>query len=355
MQRTPNLLLMHRRDGWRVGNASHTLRVLLRRAGAADGHYVRELSLVPDTAFRLGASHVRVLASWQGQLMLEETIGLGSGGKAQIWRYDGARLLRNGSPLVKCGDESLRETLRTLWNQVAPPGWGLGGDLSLGGNLYCGMRLGVAGVPVDAYRVQRADGGFRLRVLNGDPGSLGFLAQSDRIAAWAAPDLHPYSGEQQARALDAIRSGAWAGTRFEGATEQGVADIPNLKDDFAPSYFLHRLGIASGAALMLVQLALLIELTEIARRRHRRHAVEGRGEYRRVMLGWFSYFLIYGTAALLGAHILVSWGTNTGLLPVMGQPMPFVSAAGSHLGFFALPLLLIAIVLDEESVRVQAL
>jgi cell division protein FtsW len=38
-------------------------------------------------------------------------------------------------------------------------------------------------------------------------------------------------------------------------------------------------------------------------------------------------------------HFLLSWGTNLAIFPVMGQPMSFLSAGGSHLLFFICPLL----------------
>jgi cell division protein FtsW len=38
-------------------------------------------------------------------------------------------------------------------------------------------------------------------------------------------------------------------------------------------------------------------------------------------------------------HFLLSWGTNLAFFPIMGQPMSFLSAGGSHLLFFIFPLL----------------
>ncbi len=58
---------------------------------------------------------------------------------------------------------------------------------------------------------------------------------------------------------------------------------------------------------------------------------------------------LYGGAALLGAHFLVSWGTNLGFLPVMGQPMSLLSAAGSHLVLFVLPIVALAVAVEEKN------
>ena len=38
-------------------------------------------------------------------------------------------------------------------------------------------------------------------------------------------------------------------------------------------------------------------------------------------------------------HLLLAWGTNLAMFPIMGQPMSFLSAGGSHLLFFICPLL----------------
>ncbi len=62
----------------------------------------------------------------------------------------------------------------------------------------------------------------------------------------------------------------------------------------------------------------------------------------------FTYFTLYGGAALIAAHLLVSWGTNLGFLPVMGQPMSLLSAGGSHLVLFVLPIVALAVASEEE-------
>ena len=74
-----------------------------------------------------------------------------------------------------------------------------------------------------------------------------------------------------------------------------------------------------------------------------------RGAHSSVVPGGFAYFVLCGGAALLGAHFLISWGTNLGFLPVMGQPMSLLSSAGSHLVLFVLPIMALAIAVEEEN------
>jgi cell division protein FtsW len=120
--------------------------------------------------------------------------------------------------------------------------------------------------------------------------------------------------------------------------------VPAVENDFTPTFFLNRYGGLAGLALAGIQAAFIGLLLTIADRARSR---TGRGDYRLTALGWFAYFTLYGGAALLGAHFLVSWGTNLGFLPVMGQPMPLLSAAGSHLMLFVLPIVALAVAVEE--------
>ncbi|MDS4032250.1 MAG: FtsW/RodA/SpoVE family cell cycle protein [Candidatus Contendobacter sp.] len=170
--------------------------------------------------------------------------------------------------------------------------------------------------------------------------------QTDRIQVWSAPERHPHSGYQLRRALEAIRAGGWWGADWAGGVNGRAMAIPVVENDFTPAFFLNRQGGAAGLGLVGLQTAFILLFLTIAER-----ALDwsGHGDYRLTALGWFAYFTLYGGAALLGAHLLVSWGANLGFLPVMGQPMPLLSAAGSHLTLFVLPIVALAIAVEEKS------
>ncbi len=173
---------------------------------------------------------------------------------------------------------------------------------------------------------------------------LGF--QLDRIRVWAAPDQHPHSGYQLRRALEAIRAGGWWGTAWKEVMNGRAMAIPVVESDFTPAFFLNRYGGVAALMLVGVQTVFILLLIGIANRA----LISTRGsDDRLAALGGFAYFALYGSAALLGAHFLVSWGTNLGFLPVMGQPMPLLSAAGSHLVFFVLPIVALAVAVEEGS------
>lgn len=170
--------------------------------------------------------------------------------------------------------------------------------------------------------------------------------QLDRLRVWAAPEQHPHSGYQLRRALEAIRAGGWWGSVGTDAANGRAMAIPAVENDFTPAFFLNRYGGMAAVALAGIQAAFILMLLTIANRALSQRAC---GADRLTALSGFAYFALYGGAALLGAHFLVSWGTNLGFLPVMGQPMPFLSAAGSHLLLFVLPIVALAVAAEEKS------
>jgi cell division protein FtsW len=113
--------------------------------------------------------------------------------------------------------------------------------------------------------------------------------------------------------------------------------IPALQDDFALAFFLHKHGLLAAMLLWLLQAGLLLGLL------HRAacvwQATRTLQDFRRVWHARFYTFVLIGGASFLFGQLLLSWSTNLGILPVMGQPMSFLSAGGSHLFFFLLPLL----------------
>lgn len=165
-----------------------------------------------------------------------------------------------------------------------------------------------------------------------------------RIRAWAAPEQYPHAGYQLRRALEAIRAGGWTGAVWNDAANGRVMTVPLVENDFTPTFFLNRYGGLAALLLVATQTAFVLLLLAIADRALRR---TNRNDRRSVALGDFAYFALCGGAAMLGAHFLVSWGTNLGFLPVMGQPMSLLSAAGSHLVLFVLPVVALAVAVEE--------
>ncbi|GAB3444437.1 FtsW/RodA/SpoVE family cell cycle protein [Massilia solisilvae] len=170
---------------------------------------------------------------------------------------------------------------------------------------------------------------------------LGFYA--DRFQVWLDPVAHPHTGRQLLLGAQAIADGGWLGadhllglaTLGQGAG--AVMRVPAVQDDFAPSFFLNRHGLLAALALWLLQALLLTALLREAVCAWLAAAVAR--DFRQAWFARFRCFALCGGAAFLFGHFLLSWGTNLAIFPVMGQPMSFLSAGGSHLLLFICPLL----------------
>ncbi|CAN7391045.1 FtsW/RodA/SpoVE family cell cycle protein [Pseudoduganella sp. LjRoot289] len=169
----------------------------------------------------------------------------------------------------------------------------------------------------------------------------GFYA--DRFQVWLAPSAHPHTGQQLLLGARAIADGGWLGAdsmlglRSLGMSAGGAVNIPAVQDDFAPSFFLNRHGLLGAMLLWAGQAALVAGMLHLAGRACAA-AAQAR-DFRHAWLGRFRYFALCGGAAFVLGHLLLSWGTNLAIFPIMGQPMSFLSAGGSHLLFFLCPLL----------------
>ena len=172
----------------------------------------------------------------------------------------------------------------------------------------------------------------------------GFYA--DRFLVWLNPGEHPHTGQQLLLGARAIAEGGWwgmdhlLGLRSLGQSAGTALRIPAVQDDFAASFFLNRHGLIGGLLLWAIQAALLLGCLYIAARAHA--ASIGARDFRAAWAARFRYFALCGGAAFVLGHFLLSWGTNLAIFPIMGQPMSFLSAGGSHLLFFLCPLLTFA-------------
>ncbi|WP_395407762.1 FtsW/RodA/SpoVE family cell cycle protein [Pseudoduganella sp. UC29_106] len=169
----------------------------------------------------------------------------------------------------------------------------------------------------------------------------GFYA--DRFQVWLEPERHPHTGQQLLQGASAIAEGGLAGAdsmfglRALGQPAGSSTAIPAVQDDFAPSFFLNRHGLLPALLLWCLQAGFLSGLLLIAARAA--HSAAAARNFRQAWQARFRCFALCGGAAFVFGHFLLSWGTNLAIFPVMGQPMSFLSAGGSHLLFFLLPLL----------------
>ncbi|SFD11497.1 FtsW/RodA/SpoVE family cell cycle protein [Massilia yuzhufengensis] len=219
--------------------------------------------------------------------------------------------------------------LLLVWAAVMLLAWCLATGRRLQAGIAAGLCCALLG---GAIGLQQAGPGL---------GAAGFYAE--RFQVWADPTAHPHTGQQMLLGARAVAAGGWFGADgLLGAASLGgpageALRIPAVQDDFAPSFLVNRHGLLGGLLLWGLQALLLAALLHAAATAWR--AAAAAGDFRRAWLGRFQCFLLAGGAAFLAGHFLLSWGTNLALFPIMGQPMSFLSAGGSHLLFFICPLL----------------
>jgi cell division protein FtsW len=174
----------------------------------------------------------------------------------------------------------------------------------------------------------------------------------DRFQVWLDPATHPHTGRQLLLGARAIADGGWLGADHAlglaslGQPAGEVLRVPAVQDDFAPTFFANRHGLLGMLALWLLQACLVTALLRAAVRAWL--AGKAMPDHRNAWHARFRCFTLCGGAAFLFGHFLLSWGTNLAIFPVMGQPMSFLSAGGSHLLFFICPLLAFGIASDQH-------
>jgi cell division protein FtsW len=136
-----------------------------------------------------------------------------------------------------------------------------------------------------------------------------------RFISYGDPWQDPQgSGYQAIQSLTALGSGGMFGLGL-GASRQKFGFLPNAHTDFIYSIIGEELGLV-GALLVLLLFGLLV----YAGVRIALHAPDGFGRLLAIgITGWF------------GIQALTNLGAVTGLLPITGVPLPFVSFGGSAL------------------------
>lgn len=139
-----------------------------------------------------------------------------------------------------------------------------------------------------------------------------------------------------------------------GAIDPRALAIPAVQDDFVAAFFIHTFGRDSLLYLGVAQATLIFTMLAIG------FAAVGRGwrEPRDFDIGIVFGLVLAGFAAVMASQFILSWANIFGLLPIVGQPMTFMSLAGSHHLFFAMPgiisVVLILRVLHSGAVGTQA-
>jgi cell division protein FtsW len=136
-----------------------------------------------------------------------------------------------------------------------------------------------------------------------------------RFLSFLHPTADPQNtGWQLFQSLIALGSGGWTGVGL-GASRQKWMYVPNAHTDFIFAILGEELGLI-GEVIVLIAFGLLLYAgLRVAARA---------GDV-------FGRLLAAGIVAWFGVQILVNLGAVTGLLPITGVPLPFLSYGGSSL------------------------
>src|SRR6266542_2444379 len=140
--------------------------------------------------------------------------------------------------------------------------------------------------------------------------------QRERIMVYLDPFRDPLgSAYNVIQAKIAIGSGQLLGKGIAGATQSRLAFLPERHTDFIFAVFAEMWGFVGCLILLLCYVLLLLRGFDIAAT-----AREPMGR-----------LVALGATALFAAQVLINVGMVTGLLPVVGIPLPLMSYGGSSM------------------------
>ena len=140
--------------------------------------------------------------------------------------------------------------------------------------------------------------------------------QKDRILTFVDPlrDVQG-SGYNAFQSMIAIGSGEIMGKGIGFGTQSRLEFLPEYQTDFVFAAFAEEWGFLGAILLFGLFLFIIWRVLQIA------------------MAGASNFEVLFGVgiAVMLMSHIIINVGMNTGLLPVTGITLPFLSYGGSHL------------------------
>lgn len=157
--------------------------------------------------------------------------------------------------------------------------------------------------------------------------------RQERIWVWLRPEkCHPlgplYNVEQS---KFAIGSGGWNGKGFLQGERTKLDYVPEQSTDFIFCTVGEEWGFLGTSIVILLFFGLILRILFLAQRQR----------------SLFTKYYALGVACILFFHVFINVGMTTGLVPVIGIPLPFLSYGGSSLLSFSI-LMGILIKLDSN-------
>jgi len=140
--------------------------------------------------------------------------------------------------------------------------------------------------------------------------------QKGRILTFLNPERDPLgSGYHIIQSKIAIGSGGVFGKGFGNGTQGQLNFLPAHHTDFIFSVFSEEWGFVGAMVVLILFLTLALwSLAEVLKSKNRVSSIQ-----------------ITGIVAIIISHVLINIGMTTGLMPVVGVPLPFFSYGGSSM------------------------
>lgn len=140
--------------------------------------------------------------------------------------------------------------------------------------------------------------------------------QRARIVAFTNPSFDPQgAGWNVIQAKTAIGSGGVYGKGFLQGTQTQLRFLPEQWTDFIYCVIGEEFGLIGASTVLFLFLGMVLRMLNIA------------GNHQHP----FAQLVIVGVTTIFFIHFFINAGSATGLLPVIGLPLPFISYGGSSL------------------------
>lgn len=140
--------------------------------------------------------------------------------------------------------------------------------------------------------------------------------QRQRIITFINPQSDPRgAGYNSIQSMIAVGSGQFLGKGYKKGTQSQLNFLPEHHTDFIFSVFSEEHGFIGFVVLVVLYLILLTNALKIA---------YGSNDK-------FGMLFAYGLGVLFFWHVFINMGMTTGIMPIVGVPLPFMSYGGSFM------------------------
>ena len=140
--------------------------------------------------------------------------------------------------------------------------------------------------------------------------------QQKRILTLFNPELDPLGAAYQTiQSKVAIGSGGFFGKGMGEGTQTHLKFLPVQESDFIVSVIGEEFGFITIAFMLIIFAFFILKIVNLAYYSKER----------------FAGLVLIGIATIFLSHVFVNTAMSTGLIPVKGLPLPFISAGGSFL------------------------